>query len=73
MRMLLASRKKYLQSDNHLLLLGDFNAKIGNNRHGIINGEPHISRNGALLRDVIKHFNLEILNNKAKFEDLKNK
>ena len=63
MRMLLASRKKYLQSDNHLLLLGDFNAKIGNDRHGIINGE----------RDVIKHFNLEILNNKAKFEDLKNK
>ena len=56
---------KYLQSDNHLLLLRDFNAKIGNGEHGIINGEPYISRNGALLRDVIKHLNLEILNNKA--------
>ena len=56
---------KYLQSDNHLLLLRDFNAKIGNDEHGIINGEPYISRNGALLRDVIKHLNLEILNNKA--------
>ena len=56
---------KYLQSDNHLLWLGDFNTKIGNKEHGVINGEPHISRNGALLRDAIKHFNLEILNNKA--------
>ena len=55
---------KYLQNDNHLLLLGDFNAKIGNDEHGVINGPPHISRNSALLRDVIKDFNLEILNNK---------
>ena len=62
---LLQHISKYLQSDNHLLLVGDFNVKIGNNEHGIINGEPHISRNSALLRDVIKHFNLEILSNKA--------
>ena len=62
---LLQHISKYLQSDHHLLLAGDFNVKIGNNEHGIINGEPHISRNSALLRDVIKHFNLEILNNKA--------
>ena len=51
---------KYLQSDNHLVLLGDFNAEIDNDEHAIINREPHISRIGALLRDVIKHFNLEI-------------
>ena len=56
---------RYSQSDNHLLLLGDFNAKIGNDESGIINGEPYISRNGALLRDMIKHLNLEILNNKG--------
>ena len=56
---------RYLQSDNHVSLLGDFNAKIGNDEHGIINGEPYISRNGALLRDIIRHLNLEILNNKA--------
>ena len=32
---------KYLQSGNHLLLLGDFIAKIGNDKHEIINGEPY--------------------------------
>ena len=39
--------------------------KIGNEELEITNGEPQKSRNGALLRDVIKHLNLEILNNKA--------
>ena len=43
---------RYLQSDKNLLVLGDFNAKIGNDEHGIINGEPYISRNGALLRYI---------------------
>ena len=47
------------------MLLGDFNAKIGNDEHGIINGEPYKSRNDALLRVIIKHLNLEILNNKV--------
>ena len=56
---------KQLKSGNYLLLLEDFNAKIGNNEHGIINGEPYLSRNSALLKDIIKHLNLEILNNKA--------
>ena len=50
---------------NHFLLLEDFNAKVGNEEHGIINAEHHVSRYSALLRDVIKHFNLEILNNKT--------
>ena len=31
---LLQHISKYLQSDNHLLLVGDFNVKIGNNEHG---------------------------------------
>ena len=48
-----------------MLLLRDFNAKTGNEELEIINGEPQKSRNGALLRDEIKHFNLEILDNKA--------
>ena len=39
--------------------------KIGNEELEITNGDPQKSRNGALLRDVIKHLNLEILNNKA--------
>ena len=32
---------KYLQSGNELLLLGDFIAKIGNDKNGIINGERY--------------------------------
>ena len=55
-------------SETHLLLLRDFNGKIGSEKHGIINGEPKVSRNGALLRNVKIHFNLEILNNKANEE-----
>ena len=59
---------KYIVSDHHLLLLGGFNPKIGNDEDGIINGQPQISKNGVLPRDIIKHFNLEILKNKASEE-----
>ena len=48
-----------------LQLLEDFNAKIDNDEHETINGGPHVSTNGALLRDLIKYFNLEILKNNA--------
>ena len=59
---------KYIVSDHHLLLLNGFNPKIGNDEDGIINGDPQISKNGALPRDIIKHFNLKILKNKASEE-----
>ena len=33
---------QYIANDqNHILLLGDFNAKIGNGEQGIPNGDPH--------------------------------
>ena len=60
---------KYLKSDHLFLLLRDFNAKTDNAR--LINGGLQISRNGALLRNVIKHFNQEILNNKTSEEKWK--
>ena len=36
-------------NQNHILLLGDFNAKIGNGDQGIPNGDPNITPNGKRL------------------------
>ena len=36
-------------NQNHVLLLGDFNAKIGNGDQGIPNGDPKITPNGKRL------------------------
>ena len=36
-------------NQNHILLLGDFNAKIGNGDQGIPNGDPKITPNGKRL------------------------
>ena len=47
---------------NHILLIGDFNAKIGNDADGIPGNHPVISRNGHLLRNTINLCNLDILN-----------
>ena len=44
-------------------LIGDFNAKIGNDEESIVNGDRIISRNGFLLRDMIKMQQLQLINN----------
>ena len=36
-------------NQNHILLLGDFNEKIGNGDQGIPNGDPKITPNGKRL------------------------
>ena len=36
-------------NQNHIILLGDFNAKIGNGDQGIPNGDPKITPNGKRL------------------------
>ena len=36
-------------NQNHILLLGDFNAKIGNGDQGIPNGDPKVTPNGKRL------------------------
>ena len=36
-------------NQNHILLFGDFNAKIGNGDQGIPNGDPKITPNGKRL------------------------
>ena len=56
-------------NQNHVLLLGDFNAKIGNGEQDIRNGEPKITPNGKRLINLTNNFNLKILNKSPKFKD----
>ena len=53
----------YQKQQYHTLLIGDFNAKIGNEEKGIQNGDKQISRNGIMLRDLIKKYDLTVVNN----------
>ena len=46
--------ESYQKQQYHTLLIGDFNAKIGNDEKGIQNGDKQISRNGIMLRDLIE-------------------
>ena len=45
-------------NQNHILLTGDFNAKIGNGEPGIPNGDPKITPNGKRLINLTNKFNL---------------
>ena len=52
----------YLSQNYHIILLGDFNAKIGADDIGIPGGDPTITRNGIMLRNLIQNTGLVILN-----------
>ena len=52
----------YQKQQYHTLLIGDFNAKIGNDEKGIQNGDKQISRNGIMLRDLIEKYDLTVVN-----------
>ena len=54
--------KNCVDSNTYVLILGDFNAKIGKDKEGIVNGDSIISRNGVLLTDMIKMQHLQLLN-----------
>ena len=45
--------KNCIDSNAYVLMLGDFNAKIINDKEGIVNGDIIISRNGFFLRDKL--------------------
>ena len=45
--------KNCTDSNAYVLMLGDFNAKIINDKEGIVNGDIIISRNGFFLRDKL--------------------
>ena len=53
-------------NQNHILLLGDFNVKIGNGEQGLPNGDPKITPNGKGLINITNNFNLKILNKSPK-------
>ena len=56
-------------NQNYILLLGDFNAKIGNGEQGIPNGDPIIRPNRKRLINLANNFNIKILNKSPKCKD----
>ena len=48
---------------DHMLLVGDFNAKVGNDHQGVTGNHSAISRNGQYLRNLVQDCNLSLLNN----------
>ena len=57
-----------INNQNHILLLDDLNAKIGNGVQGIRNGDPKITPNGKRLVNLANNLNLKILNRSPKCE-----
>ena len=46
--------KNCIDSNINVLVVGDFNAKIGQEEEGTVDGDRIISRNGVLLTDMVK-------------------
>lgn len=46
-----------------IIIIGDFNAHIGNDDEGIIRNNPEINNNGIIVREFIKNSNLQLINN----------
>ena len=59
---ILTYTKNCIDSNTYVLILGDFNAKIGNGEERIVNGDRIISRDGFLFRDMIKMQHLHLIN-----------
>lgn len=45
----------YQMNGDEVILLGDFNAKVGHDAAGIQDGDPNCSRNGKMLIDLIEN------------------
>ena len=58
----------YTETNNKIILVGDFNGKIGNDENGITNGDISITTNGRRIRSMVRTLNLDILNKHAKCE-----
>ena len=44
------SISNYTETNNKIILVGDFNGKIGNDENGITNGDISITTNGMRIR-----------------------
>ena len=58
----------YTKTNNKIILVGDFNGKIGNDENGITNGDTSITANGRRVRSMVRTLNMDILNKHAKCE-----
>ena len=59
----------WCQVNNYeIIILGDFNAHIGNDIEGISMNNPEINNNGIIVREFIKNSNLELINNSSNTE-----
>ena len=58
----------YTKTNNKIILVGDFNGKIGNDENGITNGDTYITANGRRVRSMVRTLNMVILNKHAKCE-----
>ena len=47
------SISNYTETNNKIILVGDFNGKIGNDENGITNGDTSITTNG---NSKLRHF-----------------
>ena len=56
----------YKQMGYRVLIVGDLNGHIGNNKEGIKNNKPQINNNGKLILNYTKTNNLMILNKDKK-------
>ena len=61
---------EYHRQNLPILIMGDFNAKVGADHLGIQGNNPIISRNGKLLRDLINSTGLIMLNSSEKCSGL---
>ena len=48
----------YTKRNNDVILVGDFNGKIGNDEIGITNGDTSITNNGRKIRSMVRTLNL---------------
>ena len=62
------SISNYTETNNKIILVGDFNGKIGNDENGITNGDTSITTNGKRIRSMVRTLNIDILNKHAKCE-----
>ena len=63
--------KEYLKwEDNRVMIIGDFNAKVGCDDEGVKGNHPEISTSGRNLRNLCERRNLYIMNNSEITEGL---